>query len=63
MYKVSFYTHRVAVLIAELMTLMLSLNVLSLSSIGIRHVGSMGLERQESSKVVPFAAENWFGSW
>ncbi len=46
MYKVSFYTHRVAVLIAELMTLMLSLDVLSLSSIGICHVGSTGLERR-----------------
>ena len=42
MYKVSFYTHRVAVLIAESMMLMLSLDVLSLSLIGICHVGSTG---------------------
>jgi hypothetical protein len=63
MYKISFYTHQVAVLIAESMTLMLSLDVLSLSLIGIRHVEFTGSERREASRVVPFAAENWFGCW
>jgi hypothetical protein len=63
MYKVSFYTHRVAVLIAESMMLMLSLDVLSLSLIGICHVGSTGSERRELLRVVPFAAKNRFGCW
>ena len=61
MYKASFDTHPVTVLIAVLMTLLLSHNVLALFCFGTLCVESKGLERLGSSSLVRGGAEDPLG--
>ena len=58
MYKVSFDTHRVTVLIDVLMTLLLSHDVLALFCFGTLRVEYKGLERLGSSSSVQVGAED-----
>ena len=61
MYKASFDTHRVTVLIAVSMTLLLSHDVLALFCFGTLRVESKGLERLGSSSLVRVGAEDPLG--
>ncbi len=61
MYKVSFDTHRVTVLFAVSMTLLLSHNMLALFCFGTLHVESKGLDRLGSSSLVRVGAEDPLG--
>ena len=61
MYKASFDTHQATVLIAVLMMLLLTHDVLALFCFGTLHVESKGLERLGSLSLVRVGAEDLLG--